>query len=283
MWIETGASMKLLNTEILKSGENYPQTGKIPVIKWFIWIMRPSRIMNNLLYKLTWTKTGYFYIGRTKDLKKRLITHLKQCQNNKKGGKFQHVYNKYGTWDEIEVIKDTLSLNDCKYLEQKKLDRWFGTLKCVNASPSSDGGGGPHTAETKAKIGLIHKGKIISKETKTKMSLTMKKRLKNPKHRLKISIAVKKRFEDPKERIKQSERVKKYFENPKNRLKTSIAIKKGIAKKKARLNRLSRQQNAPAMISTTQELKTSATAPVIAKDKANNKNNIPLWEIISFG
>ncbi len=202
--------------------------------------------MNNLVYKPVWDE-GYFYYGRTKDLQSRLHTHLKLCRNNKKGGQFQNIFNKYGKWDEVEVIKDTLSPSDCKYLEQKKLDRWFSTKLCVNASPSSDGGatGGvsieicqkmsvkckKYWADPKNRLkqSIARKKYFENPENRLKQSILTKKAMEKPEVRTKLSIAQKKRFEDPKERIKASINTKKLFEDPEHRLKHSIATKKGMA------------------------------------------------------
>ncbi len=125
--------------------------------------------MNNyLIYKIKWDE-GFYYVGRTKNLKTRLKEHLKRCKAHKQADKYQNVFNLYDKWDTVEVIKSNLSINDAIKFEKEQLNACFGTEWCVNAA-NSIAGVNIMSDGTKAKIGNANKGNKHTAETKALIS-----------------------------------------------------------------------------------------------------------------
>ncbi len=163
---------------------------------------------NHLIYKLSWPN-GYYYIGRTKNLEYRLKAHIYNCKKNKKNGQFQYVYNKHGIWDKVEILTEGFSAYAIVFVEQAYLNNHLNTKKCVNSSPSADGGSGnsgkKHTTATKTLMSNVRKGMKLTEEHKINLSKSKKNYWANPENRQQKSREMKKHYEDPKNRDRQRE------------------------------------------------------------------------------
>jgi len=83
-----------------------------------------------ITYKATNTRTGKFYIGSTKNFKKRQKSHL----TNKENLPFQNALRKNPEEWEWEIFEDDY---EEPILEQALLDMWFGVEQCLNLNPSA--------------------------------------------------------------------------------------------------------------------------------------------------
>lgn len=135
------------------------------------------------IYKIVNKLNGKYYVGRTKNFKKRWYDHRKRLRNNYHiNNHLQCAWNKYGESNFDFVIVEILDTNLChreteqKYINQFIEDRKNRINNCYNISDSSDGPlllgnkngmfGRTHSEETKKKISKLNKGKQHSEETK---------------------------------------------------------------------------------------------------------------------
>jgi group I intron endonuclease len=95
------------------------------------------------IYKITNTQTGMFYIGSSKNIKRRFWEHESKLRNNSHVNyKLQNSWNKYGNDNfKFEVLKETrideLLIEEQKYLDDlRPYDREVG----YNISRNADGG-----------------------------------------------------------------------------------------------------------------------------------------------
>jgi group I intron endonuclease len=93
----------------------------------------------------------HYYGGRTYSFKRRWRTHLQRLQKGvHKNPRMQATFNKYGVF-RPEVLTP-LHRDDHPDAEQAWLNEHYGKAGCVNLSPFSVGGCGPHSERTKAKM-----------------------------------------------------------------------------------------------------------------------------------
>lgn len=98
--------------------------------------------MNNSgIYKITNLQTGKYYVGSTKDFKRRKQTHFSRLKCNSHTNKhLQNAYNKYGfdnfKFEIIEYVKEELLLD----IEQSYLDN-FEISKVYNKTQIAGAGG----------------------------------------------------------------------------------------------------------------------------------------------
>lgn len=140
-----------------------------------------------VVYKLTNTTTGEFYIGSTNDFDKRVRQHLYRLRNNKQANpKLQNSFNKYGEssfeFSVVEVLENT-----DHQLEREQY--WLNTLKPTfniikNAgeihypTPTKEVGQKISAANTGKKRPLsaiirtaeANRGRVASEETRRKIS-----------------------------------------------------------------------------------------------------------------
>lgn len=111
------------------------------------------------IYKITNAVDGKFYIGSAKYIKERFSNHRNDLLKNKhKNSRLQNAYNKYGVesfvYDVVEVCNlDVLIEREQYYIDL--LQPFYNILKTAGSSI-----GLLHTAETKAIIGKINKGRV---------------------------------------------------------------------------------------------------------------------------
>ena len=141
--------------------------------------------MESGVYIITNTINNKYYIGSSKDLRKRLRDHKNSLIKNKhENERLQHSVDKYG----IESFTfEVLELHDTQFMvsfEQywmnllKSADRKFG----FNIRPVAQGGKGfskeqhsqwgtHRTEETKRKLSISHTGKKMSEDLKIKCAI----------------------------------------------------------------------------------------------------------------
>ena len=126
----------------------------------------------------------YKQIGSTSNIDIRKYNHIRLLKQQKHYNEYlQRVYNTYQDF-RIVVLYEFKSREEAYNKEQELLEKYYGqayyTMLQRNAIGGSEPGsnsymfGKKHKEETKLKIGLAHKGKIVSEETKTKLSLSRK-------------------------------------------------------------------------------------------------------------
>lgn len=145
------------------------------------------RFMNSGIYKIINKITGHYYVGKSKDLKKRWRKHKSYLnKNNHCNHYIQSDWNKYGESAFEFVIVEYLDPNDTllteveqTYLDKFVEDRKNGIHNCYNISITSDSS--IFSEETRKKIsealsGEKHPfhGKTHSDEAKKKMSESRK-------------------------------------------------------------------------------------------------------------
>lgn len=124
-------------------------------------------------YVLTHIPTGFYYVGSTRNLYRRLENHKHTLNFGKHSNhKLQSVYTR---WSDI-AIKSTecLSIEDAVALEQKALEESHGKEKCCNlystAFVKTVTGGWKHTEESREKRRIASTGKRHTPESLKKMS-----------------------------------------------------------------------------------------------------------------
>jgi group I intron endonuclease len=147
--------------------------------------------MYGVIYKITNTTNGHFYIGQTKmRLSSRWSKH-KQDARAGKGWVLAAAMRKYGadafTHEVLDTCedKDALNLAEIRYIE---------TLKPHYNSCAGGGGLGSPTQEVRQKISIAMKGRITSEATRARMSAAQKGHFVSPETTAKIQVALKPRF-----------------------------------------------------------------------------------------
>lgn len=130
------------------------------------------------IYQITNLVNGKFYIGSAKYVKSRLSCHLNDLRDGKHDNEYlQYSFIKYG-----EKAFEFKLIEKCEF--DKLIEReqyWLDKTKCYerhigyNIRTIANSNLGikriiKHTEESKRKIGLKHKGKIVSDETRKRMS-----------------------------------------------------------------------------------------------------------------
>jgi group I intron endonuclease len=158
-------------------------------------------VTNSGIYKIVNKINGKAYYGSSIDLKNRLNKHKNDLKNNKHDNfHLQNAYNKYGIeafeFIIIELIEKPKNMNNDEFKrflqkehEQPYLDKhWDNHKNCYNDKKNATGGrncGFKQSQETKdkisaskqnisdetrRKIGIAHKGKIVSNATRELLS-----------------------------------------------------------------------------------------------------------------
>ena len=138
-----------------------------------------KKLQGNVIYAITNTKTGRYYVGRTCNFNKRKRDHFRDLKAGMhKSRKLQASYDKHGAGCfNMVALCHGLGYNDAVKLEQKMLDKHFDTL--YNSSRSAKGpnkAGMPLSEEHKKNVSESlrgpkhpHWGKPRSEETKRKI------------------------------------------------------------------------------------------------------------------
>lgn len=122
--------------------------------------------MIGIIYKITNLVNGKIYIGQTtRTLKQRMAEHKSSTDTA-----IGHAINKYG----LENFKSE-TVEECETLDElnEREIFWIAHYNCIapNGYNLKEGGkNGTHSAETRAKLSEINKGKKLSPETCKKIS-----------------------------------------------------------------------------------------------------------------
>ncbi len=159
------------------------------------------------------TEDNNFYIGSSKDIKKRVQNHVNSLKLGKHPNyRLQKLYNKKRASWQVLLVEQTLP-SHILVAEQAHITKHFKDTRCLNILPLAHGGGGmlsrkhslsaklkignsnrnkTRTSETILKLSQSHKGKKLSKKTRLKMSQShLKLKPRTAEHCLNISIVKK--------------------------------------------------------------------------------------------
>lgn len=137
------------------------------------------------IYKITCLTNNKFYIGSSIELEYRIRTHLGSLRKNKhKNKRLQGAYNEYGEdsfiIECIEACPVTITHKDIALIEQKYLDTlkpWDPSIGFNISNKANEAPGRINimlTEETRRKMSLAHKGRVVSEETRRIKSLQRK-------------------------------------------------------------------------------------------------------------
>lgn len=126
----------------------------------------------NVIYKITCTANGKFYIGSTVNVRQRWARHRKELRTDThKNKNMQASWNKYGEDAfNFEIVEEVADMHMLMVVEQKHLDMFVGAPDCFNYNRFADspwrgksGEGTPrygstHTPEARAKISAAVSG-----------------------------------------------------------------------------------------------------------------------------
>jgi group I intron endonuclease len=197
------------------------------------------------VYKLVNKTTGKFYIGQTFNLHKRKIAHWTKLRNNHHANPhLQNAWNKYGGDSFMFIPIIICDKSELTYYEQKCVDMFIPSYNIRKECVDSNYGikyseevrnrmRHPMPEETKRKISLTEKGRMVSKEILLKRSLAMKGKRVSEETKRKISIknTGRKLSNETKKRIGDAQRGKILSEEIKKRM--SIAQRLSRVKRRA--------------------------------------------------
>lgn len=189
------------------------------------------------IYKIT-SPSKKIYIGQSVDIKKRWkIYQYLHCKHQQK---LYNSFIKYGVNKHKFEIVQLCEINQLNELEKYYVDL-YQTFNNKYGLNLNDGGGanGKHSEETKRKIGLAHKGKIVSNETKLRISLA--KQNMSDETKLKISLSQKGKKNSPESIRKTALGNTGQKRSDEVKLKMSLALK-GKKRTKETLEKMSISQ-----------------------------------------
>lgn len=124
--------------------------------------------------------SGKRYVGSAVDIARRWREHLRdlrKCRHH--CAPLQNAFNKYGESALQFTILERCAKPQLITREQLHIDAYdWGAL--YNVATQAVGGAGPHSADTRARIGAAHKGKQVALETRAALSQAALKRFENP-------------------------------------------------------------------------------------------------------
>lgn len=142
------------------------------------------------IYQIRNSVNNKVYIGSSKDLYKRYSEHHSSLRQNKhKNTKLQNAYNKYGenVWY-FEILEYITNEDMLLSREQHYIDAFNSVQSGYNIAPIA--GNTLHvypSEETRKKMSIAQKGKVVSTETRKKLSALNKGRVRTPETKAKIS------------------------------------------------------------------------------------------------
>jgi group I intron endonuclease len=209
--------------------------------------------MKSGIYQILNKVNGKSYVGSAVDIEKRWIVHRSNFNNNKREHPYLHnAWDKYGEeafqFNVLEYVQNPQWLIE---IEQYWIDflETANPLFGYNACPIAGNNMGLKLREeTKIKIGMAHKGKIVSEETRKKLSDANKgrnnwlgKKL-SEKHKQSLSAAAKgrKHTEETKKKLRERSKGNKNAKGNKSRLGKphTEEAKKKISETKRRLKEM---------------------------------------------
>jgi len=156
---------------------------------------------------------GKVYVGKSVDIKDRIIHHSNELLGNRhRSDHLQKAWNKYG--------KENFQFETLKLCKKEDLDKWekyYIYEKYNSFNPNCGynlkrgGEGGPLSSETKIKIGIANKGKKRTEELKKSISERMKglKHTEDQNKKKSERMKGKKRNEETKRKISESQKGRK--------------------------------------------------------------------------
>lgn len=127
------------------------------------------------VYKLVVPDTGQIYIGSTTDIHRRMIQH----RHGFRHGNHSNVNLREALADRNEVVLEFSSiegsLEDIRAAEETAIRQYVDSGKLLNVSlrPDCPMFGAHHSDESKQKIAIANRGKIVSEETRAKRSSSL--------------------------------------------------------------------------------------------------------------
>ena len=165
---------------------------------------------------------GHHYVGSSRNVVKRFKDHVRDLKYNRHSSRhLQNAWNKYGAEQFVFHVFASATLKTMRKIEAIYLlilPCQYNNMRTVDEQIS-------HSHETRAKIGAIHRGKIISSEHKAKISAAHLGRRHSDQHKAKIGSAHRGKIlsQETKARIRAA-RAKQAF-SVETRLKMSVAGK----------------------------------------------------------
>jgi group I intron endonuclease len=162
---------------------------------------------------------GHFYLGSSKNLDKREKKHKWHLERgDHHNSKMQNCWNKYQIF--TFVILQKCEISELLLLEQNLIDKNFSNPKNINLTPTAGSKLGYKTsAETRAKISLANKGKVISNEAREKMAAAKRGKVVSEQTRLKISESLSGRVRSDQHRKNNASANKGKVRSPESRQK----------------------------------------------------------------
>jgi group I intron endonuclease len=165
------------------------------------------------IYKIINKVNGKYYVGSSKNIQKRLNTHLTHLNGNYHfNDHLQYAWNKYGkenfNFIIVELFGVNISSHELLLIEQKYLDIAINEQnECYNLRFIA-GGGGNLSEYTRKKMSNSHKGKSMTLNNKLALIKANTGKIFSKEHREKIGIESKKRMSGRKLSEKHKEKLK---------------------------------------------------------------------------
>ena len=157
------------------------------------------------IYKTTNLLNGKYYIGQHK---------TNNIEDNYLGSGYalKRAIKKYGKDNfKREILAYAYSQEELNELENKILSNHYQDDNCYNLIAGGNCSG--CSEETRQKMSILAKSRVVSEKTKKIHSEQSKKMWENPEHKQKMSQKMKQRYQSIEERRKTGERSKEFFKN----------------------------------------------------------------------
>lgn len=157
---------------------------------------------------------GKIYIGSSVNIERRWKTHQRDLRGGTHANNYlQRTYNKYGANAFTLTVLEICAREELYAREQAYIDALAPELR-LNVSLVAAGGCGPHSVETRKKIGARHKGRIHSPEVRANMSAAHKGKTQSAEFVAKRTASLKGRRHTSEARARMSEAAKRRYEDP---------------------------------------------------------------------
>jgi len=183
------------------------------------------------------------YIGSAVDINRRRRDHFSYLRRgNHINLHLQCAYTKYGANAFEFKILIRCEIDDLLHYEQRAIDTYreaIGWKNMYNILPTAASWlGMKHSPEAKAKMSVIHKGKVIPSDVRAKMSAVRKGRKFSSEHKAKISASNKGKEFSPEHKAKLSvaQKGKKHSSEARAKMSITRKGKKFSSEHKAKLS-----------------------------------------------
>ena len=187
------------------------------------------------IYKIT-SPSNKVYVGQSIDIEKRWYKYKRMyCTLQPR---LYRSFKKYGVDKHKFEIICQCSIEELNEMERFYQDAFCSTnengLNCILTKTNDRNG--EHTIETKIKIGISNKGRIVSAETRSKISATSKGKIISAETRAKLSASNKGKTASIETIKKISAASKLRTLSPKSRAKISLANTNPSAERRAKIS-----------------------------------------------